>query len=165
MHVEYPFSGRGDRLLFGLPTMDPSHTSFFHDHKQPFPTPSPSLPLHSPSGPSSSSSASPIFHNFTYPSSPNSQNLDEFLDSFWTKQMHAVEREDMADRGASRVGGLPLARIKKVMKSDEAVKVGSALSSCFLFLFRLPSLLLLLLLLLLPFPQCSTRLSCVFIEV
>lgn len=49
------------------------------------------------------------------------QDLNEFLESFWTKQMDSVEREEQD--GKVNVS-LPLARIKKVMKSDEEVKVG-----------------------------------------
>jgi hypothetical protein len=47
------------------------------------------------------------------------QDLDSFLESFWTRQM-AVER----DNPDFKTYPLPLARIKKVMKSDEDVKVG-----------------------------------------
>lgn len=47
------------------------------------------------------------------------QSLDSFLESFWTRQMGVVER----DNPDFRTYPLPLARIKKVMKSDEEVKV------------------------------------------
>ena len=47
------------------------------------------------------------------------QSLDSFLESFWTRQMSVVER----DNPDFRTYPLPLARIKKVMKSDEEVKV------------------------------------------
>lgn len=47
------------------------------------------------------------------------QDLDSFLQSFWTRQMAVVER----DNPDFRTYPLPLARIKKVMKSDEEVKV------------------------------------------
>lgn len=48
------------------------------------------------------------------------QDLDSFLESFWTRQMAVVER----DNPDFKTYPLPLARIKKVMKSDEEVKVG-----------------------------------------
>ena len=48
------------------------------------------------------------------------QSLDSFLESFWGRQMGVVER----DNPDFRTYPLPLARIKKVMKSDEEVKVG-----------------------------------------
>jgi hypothetical protein len=47
------------------------------------------------------------------------QDLDSFLESFWTRQMAVVER----DNPDFKTYPLPLARIKKVMKSDEDVKV------------------------------------------
>lgn len=47
------------------------------------------------------------------------QDLDSFLESFWTRQMAVVER----DNPDFKTYPLPLARIKKVMKSDEEVKV------------------------------------------
>ena len=68
------------------------------------------------------------------------QELNDFLESFWSRQMDNVEMEEHEDEpetstaaggggiGAAGVKGinvsLPLARIKKVMKSDEDVKVG-----------------------------------------
>jgi len=48
------------------------------------------------------------------------QELNDFLESFWMRQMDGVEREEQD--GKVNVS-LPLARIKKVMKSDEEVKV------------------------------------------
>lgn len=48
------------------------------------------------------------------------QDLDSFLETFWTRQMAVVER----DNPDFKTYPLPLARIKKVMKSDEDVKVG-----------------------------------------
>jgi hypothetical protein len=45
--------------------------------------------------------------------------LNEFLRSFWQRQINAAEQE-MPD---SRHPPLPIARIKKVMKSDPDVKV------------------------------------------
>lgn len=48
------------------------------------------------------------------------QELNDFLETFWTRQMDFVERE----QPDFRTYPLPLARIKKVMKSDEEVKVG-----------------------------------------
>lgn len=53
------------------------------------------------------------------------QDLNDFLESFWTRQMGNVERENPD----FKTYPLPLARIKKVMKSDEAVKVGSVFCS------------------------------------
>ncbi|KAI9636926.1 histone-fold-containing protein, partial [Dioszegia hungarica] len=50
------------------------------------------------------------------------QELNDFLESFWTRQMDFVER----DNPDFRTYPLPLARIKKVMKSDEEVKMISA---------------------------------------
>jgi len=47
------------------------------------------------------------------------QDLDSFLETFWTRQMAVVER----DNPDFKTYPLPLARIKKVMKSDEDVKV------------------------------------------
>ncbi|KAK4689367.1 nuclear transcription factor Y, gamma, partial [Tremellales sp. Uapishka_1] len=46
------------------------------------------------------------------------QDLNEFLATFWTRQMDSVERENPD----FKTYPLPLARIKKVMKSDEEVK-------------------------------------------
>ncbi|ORX39297.1 histone-fold-containing protein [Kockovaella imperatae] len=48
-------------------------------------------------------------------------DLNEFLEEFWTKQITLMEEEDVSAGYA-----LPLARIKKVMKSDEDVKMISA---------------------------------------
>ena len=48
------------------------------------------------------------------------QELNDFLENFWMRQMDNVEREEQD--GKVNVS-LPLARIKKVMKSDEEVKV------------------------------------------
>lgn len=50
------------------------------------------------------------------------QDLNEFLESFWTRQMDGVEGETPD----FKTYNLPLARIKKVMKSDEEVKMISA---------------------------------------
>ncbi|TXT09122.1 hypothetical protein VHUM_02596 [Vanrija humicola] len=50
------------------------------------------------------------------------QDLNDFLESFWTRQMDGVERETPD----FKTYNLPLARIKKVMKSDEEVKMISA---------------------------------------
>lgn len=50
------------------------------------------------------------------------QDLNEFLESFWTRQMAGVEHETPD----FKTYNLPLARIKKVMKSDEEVKMISA---------------------------------------
>jgi hypothetical protein len=58
------------------------------------------------------------------------QDLDSFLESFWTRQMAVVER----DNPDFRTYPLPLARIKKVMKSDEEVKVSHPwFSHCTMF--------------------------------
>lgn len=83
------------------------------------------LPSQPTSNPSSSSLSSPISTGGAGgPLVKPHQELDEFLESFWTRQMEVVEREDMDGKSAT----LPLARIKKVMKSDEEVKVGPCLS-------------------------------------
>ncbi|KAK8844166.1 hypothetical protein IAR55_006960 [Kwoniella newhampshirensis] len=50
------------------------------------------------------------------------QDLHSFLESFWTRQMETVEIENPDWKSYN----LPLARIKKVMKSDEEVKMISA---------------------------------------
>lgn len=68
-------------------------------------------------GPSTSTSAASSLG----PLIQTGQNLNEFLESFWTRQMDHVERENPD----FRTFPLPLARIKKVQKSDEEVKVGS----------------------------------------
>jgi hypothetical protein len=54
------------------------------------------------------------------------QDLNDFLESFWTRQMDGVERETPD----FKTYNLPLARIKKVMKSDEEVKMISAEGEC-----------------------------------
>lgn len=69
------------------------------------------------------------------------QSLDSFLESFWTRQMGVVER----DNPDFRTYPLPLARIKKVMKSDEEVKVGP---SSHVFPFPTSCLILILILIL-----------------
>ena len=50
------------------------------------------------------------------------QALESFLEEFWTRQMEVVEEEEPDFKNV----GLPLARIKKVMKSDEEVKMISS---------------------------------------
>ncbi|OCF35721.1 transcriptional activator HAP5 [Kwoniella heveanensis BCC8398] len=50
------------------------------------------------------------------------QDLNSFLESFWTRQMDNVEGENPDWKSYN----LPLARIKKVMKSDEEVRMISA---------------------------------------
>ncbi|WVR08921.1 hypothetical protein IAU60_005980 [Kwoniella sp. DSM 27419] len=50
------------------------------------------------------------------------QDLNSFLESFWTRQMDTVEGETPDWKSYN----LPLARIKKVMKSDEEVRMISA---------------------------------------
>ena len=52
------------------------------------------------------------------------QDLHTFLEAFWTRQMDDMESGDPD----FKVYNLPLARIKKVMKSDEEVKVSPVLS-------------------------------------
>lgn len=59
-----------------------------------------------------------------------SQDLDEFQESFWKYHMDLVEQGGDGEGGiidfksGTPTGGqLPLARIKKVMKSDDQVKV------------------------------------------
>ncbi|EOR02853.1 Nuclear transcription factor Y subunit C-2 [Wallemia ichthyophaga EXF-994] len=47
------------------------------------------------------------------------QTLDEFLSSFWTSHLREIENED----SDFKKHDLPLARIKKVMKSDPSVKM------------------------------------------
>lgn len=58
--------------------------------------------------------------------------LNEFLRSFWQRQINAAENETPDYRHPP----LPLARIKKVMKSDPDVKVNTALSFFSLFVVR-----------------------------
>ncbi|EST07853.2 Transcription factor CBF/NF-Y/archaeal histone [Kalmanozyma brasiliensis GHG001] len=62
-----------------------------------------------------------------------SQDLDDFQSTFWRYQMDLVEQGGDADgnvvdfkSGLPTQGQLPLARIKKVMKSDDQVKMISA---------------------------------------
>ena len=52
--------------------------------------------------------------------------LEEFLHIFWERQMRIAEEEEVDWKG----GSLPLARIKKVMKSDVEVKVRAHLMTC-----------------------------------
>jgi hypothetical protein len=54
--------------------------------------------------------------------STENQTLEDFLEGFWSRQMMGVEDDDQDVRNWP----LPLARIKKVMKSDEDVKMISA---------------------------------------
>lgn len=61
----------------------------------------------------------------------------QFLESFWTSRMELAESEDPDFKHHV----LPLARIKKVMKSDEDVQVSFVSSFPFLFLSRLAQLL------------------------
>jgi nuclear transcription factor Y, gamma len=56
----------------------------------------------------------------TQPYIQQGEPLGEFLRSFWQRQIDAAERETPDYRHPP----LPLARIKKVMKSDPEVKVG-----------------------------------------
>ncbi|CDS00860.1 related to CCAAT-binding transcription factor subunit aab-1 [Sporisorium scitamineum] len=55
-----------------------------------------------------------------------SQSLEDFQASFWRYQMDLVERGGDFKSGLPTQGQLPLARIKKVMKSDDQVKMISA---------------------------------------
>ena len=64
---------------------------------------------------------------FVQPGEP----LNDFLRSFWQRQIDAAEQETPDYRHPP----LPLARIKKVMKSDPEVKVRS--TQCRLFEFDL----------------------------
>ena len=78
-------------------------------------------PLAGP-GPSSQANAQASAPSPPMPSGPfvqPHQDLQEFLQSFWTRQMEVAERE----QPDFKTYPLPLARIKKVMKSDEDVKV------------------------------------------
>ncbi|EIM22057.1 histone-fold-containing protein [Wallemia mellicola CBS 633.66] len=50
------------------------------------------------------------------------QSLDDFLSTFWTSHLHQIE-DEVTD---FKKHELPLARIKKVMKSDPGVKMISA---------------------------------------
>lgn len=57
------------------------------------------------------------------PTNPaEAEKLEEFLHSFWNKQIQVAEEETFDFRHPH----LPLARIKKVMKSDPDVKVGAS---------------------------------------
>lgn len=67
-----------------------------------------------PSAPAPIPTSGPLVH-------PH-QDLNSFLESFWARQMDSVERETPD----FKTYNLPLARIKKVMKSDEEVKMISA---------------------------------------
>ncbi|KAK7031067.1 Transcriptional activator hap5 [Paramarasmius palmivorus] len=62
----------------------------------------------------SSQSSQPFVHS--------GQPLNEFLQSFWQRQIHTAEEETPDYRHPA----LPLARIKKVMKSDPDVKMIAA---------------------------------------
>jgi hypothetical protein len=64
------------------------------------------------------------------------QDLNDFLESFWTRQVDNVEREEPDFKNYP----LPLARIKKVMKSDEDVKVSRAGSNRIVASSRLAAL-------------------------
>jgi hypothetical protein len=78
-----------------------------------------------PSGPGSVAAMPPTSNQPSATSGPlvhPHQDLNEFLESFWTRQMDGVERETPD----FKTYNLPLARIKKVMKSDEEVKMISA---------------------------------------
>ena len=57
------------------------------------------------------------------------QPLPEFLKSFWERQIATAEQETPDYRHPP----LPLARIKKVMKSDPDVKVSSKINIYFSF--------------------------------
>ncbi len=62
------------------------------------------------------------------------RSLEETVAQFWAEQMYQVEHEPIylkhgggPENNAGPGGALPLARIKKVMKSDPDVKVGGCL--------------------------------------
>ncbi|EPQ25678.1 uncharacterized protein PFL1_06750 [Pseudozyma flocculosa PF-1] len=86
--------------------------------------------------PSSSAHASSSRSTTITPGGPlvhASQDLDDFQESFWRYQMDLVEQGGDGEGGlvdfksGTPTGGqLPLARIKKVMKSDDEVKMISA---------------------------------------
>ena len=61
-----------------------------------------------------------------HPFVQSGQPLPEFLKSFWERQIATAEQETPDYRHPP----LPLARIKKVMKSDPDVKVSSKLFFC-----------------------------------
>lgn len=63
--------------------------------------------------------------NTTQPFVRPGEPLHEFLRSFWQRQIDAAEQETPDYRHPP----LPLARIKKVMKSDPEVKVLVSISS------------------------------------
>lgn len=72
----------------------------------------------------------------TKPYVQSGEPLHEFLHSFWQRQVDAAEQEIPDYRHPP----LPLARIKKVMKSDPDVKV-PILTFSLLFRFMTPSIL------------------------
>jgi nuclear transcription factor Y, gamma len=67
------------------------------------------------STPGASSSSSTPTRPFVQPG----DDLNAFLRAFWQRQIDAAEREPVDVRHPA----LPLARIKKVMKSDPEIKV------------------------------------------
>lgn len=64
------------------------------------------------------------------PSSSSSQFLKQLmnsLDTFWKQQLHSVqELKDQSEQDFKNHNDLPLARIKRIMKSDEDVRMISA---------------------------------------
>jgi len=60
----------------------------------------------------------------TGPYVQSGEPLNEFLKAFWQRQVDAAEQETPDYRHPP----LPLARIKKVMKSDPDIKVGDVVS-------------------------------------
>lgn len=92
---------------------------------------SPAYAVHDPMGQSSLESSHTDGPSFEYDPSAGTGgaglgpqpdgDLDDFLEGFWTKIVDEVEEE----RPDWKTYCLPLARIKKVMKSDEEVKVST----------------------------------------
>ncbi|GFZ47160.1 hypothetical protein JCM24511_04903 [Saitozyma sp. JCM 24511] len=80
--------------------------------------PSPSSSGSSQSPSASASASAPHANPHAQGSGKPHQDLNDFLESFWTRQVDNVEGEEPDFKNYP----LPLARIKKVMKSDEDVK-------------------------------------------
>mmetsp|Transcript_15892 Transcript_15892/g.60536 ORF Transcript_15892/g.60536 Transcript_15892/m.60536 type:complete len:141 (-) Transcript_15892:57-479(-) len=55
------------------------------------------------------------------------QHMQEMLDRFWTREMHEMEQLEVGtEQEYKNHNDLPLARIKRIMKSDEDVRMISA---------------------------------------
>jgi len=65
--------------------------------------------------------------SFQQPYVQSGEPLHDFLKSFWQRQVDSAEQETPDYRHPP----LPLARIKKVMKSDPDVKVGEIMAVFF----------------------------------